>query len=489
MTYKAEKGLKMREELIFRHSVSGKKGYSLPCEDLDDVEKSLPDEYSRKSLSLPELSEPEVFRHYTRLSTLNFSIDHNFYPLGSCTMKYNPKINEQVARLPEFAAVHPETPLEEVQGTLRIMYDMQEMLAEIGGFADVTLAPAAGAHGEYVGLSIIRKYFDMKGESSRDKMIIPDSAHGTNPASCTLNGFEAVILPSDNRGQIDPNELRKIVDNRTAGIMLTNPNTLGVFETDILEITEIIHNAGGLVYGDGANMNALLGVARPGAMGIDVLHYNLHKTFSTPHGGGGPGSGPVAVCEELTPYLPEPHVRKDNGFYNFYRPEKTIGKIGTFHGNVGVVIKACAYILELGREHISDVAKDAVLSANYMKSCLKDVFNIRYPENTMHEAVFDDSKLPGGVSTMDLAKALLDRGFHAPTVYFPLIVEGAIMIEPTETESRETMDAFIEAMKDIAKKAETDPESIKSAPVNTVFSRPDETEAARNPILTFKNIS
>jgi len=485
MSYPGITDLKLKEETLFERSRPGRIGYSLPKDDTENVEDVLPEELVRKDLDLPELSEVDVVRHYTRLSTYNFSIDHGFYPLGSCTMKYNPKINEVIARMSSFSNLHPEAPLEDAQGTLRMMYEMQEMLSEIGGFAATTLNPSAGAQGEYVGLGIIRNYFKKRGETQRKKIIIPDSAHGTNPASSALNGFEVIVMKSNEKGKVCVDRLKEILNDEVAGIMLTNPNTLGVFESDILEITKAVHDAGALVYGDGANMNAILGVARPGDMGIDVLHYNLHKTFSTPHGGGGPGAGPVGVCEKLVKFLPDPFVAMKDGQYTFVNSDSSMGRIRSFYGNVGVTLRAYVYLLELGKEHIGKVGENAVLNANYIKACLKDHFNIQYDEDTLHEVVFDDSRLPNHVTTMDLAKALIDRGYHPPTVYFPIIVHGAIMIEPTETESKETLDSFAEAMIDIAKKAQTDPESILNAPLKTAISRPDETIAARKPILKY----
>ncbi len=486
MSYPGIKDLKLKEEVIFERSRKGRKAYSFPKENLENVENSLPKELLRENLELPELSEVDVVRHFTRLSTYNYSVDHGFYPLGSCTMKYNPKINEEIARIPEFANLHPETPETFSQGTLQMMYETQKMLAEIGGFAKTTLNPSAGAHGEYTGLGIIRTYFKEKGETKRKKIIIPDSAHGTNPASCTLNGFDVVVLKSNEFGKISLNELKEHLSEETAGLMLTIPNTLGVFETDILEITKMVHDAGGLVYGDGANMNALMGKTRPGDMGIDVMHFNLHKSFSTPHGGGGPGSGPVAVCEKLVDYLPAPLVEKDGEIYKFISPENTMGRIRSFYGNIGVVLKAYSYLLELGKENIAQVAENAVLNANYIKSQLKDFYHIQYPNDTLHEVVFDDSEMPNHVTTLDIAKSLIDRGYHPPTIYFPLIVHGALMVEPTETESKETIDEFIEAMKDIANEAKENSDFVKSAPNSTFISRPDETKAARFPILTNK---
>ncbi len=485
MSYPGMTDLKLKEQTVFERSRTGRKGYSLPFEELDSAEKILPEELMRKELDLPELSEIDVVRHYTRLSTYNFSIDLGFYPLGSCTMKYNPKINEKMARLNGFAGLHPEAPLDTAQGTLRLMYEMQQMLNEIGGYAATTLNPSAGAHGEYVGLGIIRSYFKKKGDTKRKKIIIPDSAHGTNPASCTLNGFDVVLLESNAEGKVCVDCLKNMLDDEVAGIMLTNPNTLGVFESDILEITKAVHDAGALVYGDGANMNAILGIARPGDMGIDVLHYNLHKTFSTPHGGGGPGAGPVGVCEKLVDFLPDPYVVKEGDFYKFVNFPDTMGRIRSFYGNMGITLRAFVYLLEYGSDHISEIAENAVLNANYIKACLKDIYHLKYKSDTLHEVVFDDSTLENGITTMDIAKALIDRGFHPPTVYFPLIVQGAIMIEPTETESKETLDSFIEAMKDIFETAKTDPENILKAPLNTAVSRPDETLAARKPVLKY----
>jgi len=488
MTYSSNaiSDIKFREEVIFERSRRGRIAFSLPQEDLADAENLLPPDLRRETLPLPELSEVDVVRHYTRLSTYNFSIDHTFYPLGSCTMKYNPKINEKVARLSAFTDLHPETPSARAQGTLRMMYELQAMLAEIGGFAAVSLAPAAGAHGEYAGLGIIRTYFQKKGDLKRKKVIIPDSAHGTNPASCTLNGFETVELTSGPDGKVPLASLKEMLTDEVAALMLTNPNTLGVFETDICAITKACHDAGALVYGDGANLNALIGIARPGDMGIDVMHFNLHKTFSTPHGGGGPGAGPVGVAKHLVDFLPTPFVLKNGDYYEVAAPRETMGRVRSFFGNVGIMLRAYVYLRELGHEHIATVAEHAVLNANYIKAKLRGTYNIKYPNDTLHEVVFDDSKLPNHVTTMDVAKALIDRGYHPPTVYFPLIVHGALMVEPTETESKETLDGFIAAMKDIAEKAAQDPQSILSAPAKSHIKRPDETQAARKPILTHK---
>ncbi|MGI6394980.1 MAG: aminomethyl-transferring glycine dehydrogenase subunit GcvPB [bacterium] len=485
MSYPGMRDLKLKEDVLFERSRVGREGYSLPVEELKKASSILPKELLRTELDLPEISEVDVARHFTRLSTYNFSIDHGFYPLGSCTMKFNPKINEKMARIPSFANLHPETPIEYSQGTLKMMYEMQQMLSEIGGFATTTLNPSAGAHGEYVGLGMIRNYFKKKGDTKRKKIIIPDSAHGTNPASCTLNDFDVVVLESNSEGKVCLTRLKEILNDEVAGIMLTNPNTLGVFESDIVEITKAVHDAGGLVYGDGANMNALLGVARPGDMGIDVLHYNLHKTFSTPHGGGGPGSGPVGACEKLVEFLPTPHVILKDGKYCFAEAENSMGMVRSFYGNMAVTLRAYVYILEMGRNYIPEIAKNAVLNANYIKACLKDTYHLKYKSDTLHEVVFDDTGMANNITTMDIAKALIDRGYHPPTVYFPLIVPGAIMIEPTETESKETLDSFIGAMIDIFEVAKTDPESILKAPLNTAISRPDEAVAARKPILKY----
>ena len=485
MKYPGITDLKLAEGLIFERSHAGRQAYSLPEENLDGMVDVIPQNMRRNApLPLPEVSEGDVVRHYTRLSTYNFSIDHGFYPLGSCTMKYNPKINEEIARIPAFSQLHPETPVHLSQGALKVMYDMQNMLSEIGGFFTTTLNPAAGAHGEYVGIGVIRKYFDEIGDTNRKSIIIPDSAHGTNPASTTLHGYDVIMLESDEHGKISLDTLREKLDDTVAGIMLTNPNTLGVFESDICEITKMVHDAGALVYGDGANMNALLGVSRPGDMGIDVMHYNLHKTFSTPHGGGGPGSGPVGVVEKLAPYLPNPFVVKKDDTYLFESSDRSMGMIRSFYGNFGVVLRAYAYILEYGNEHLREIAENAVLNANYIKAMLKDHYNVAYEGDTLHEVVFNDKDMPNHVTTLDIAKALIDRGFHPPTIYFPLIVHGALMVEPTETESKETMDAFINAMIDIREQAETNPENILNAPLKTRVARPDETLAARKPVLT-----
>ncbi len=484
MRYPGIKDLKLAEGSIYDRSKPGRKGYSLPLENLENAENLIPEEMRRKELDLPEVSELDAVRHYTRLSTYNFGLDGGFYPLGSCTMKYNPKINEKVARLKGFTNLHPETPEKYAQGTLKLMYELQNMLAEIGGFAGTTLNPAAGAHGEYTGIGIIKAYHESRKDFKRTKVIIPDSAHGTNPASCAMHGYDVVVLKSNEKGKVCLSALKELLNDEIAAMMLTNPNTLGVFESEICEITKLVHDAGALVYGDGANMNAILGVARPGDMGIDVLHYNLHKTFSTPHGGGGPGSGPVCVVEKLTKFLPNPVVVKNGENYIFNENNESMGMVRSFYGNVGVCLKAYTYIREMGKEHIREIAENAVLNANYIKASLSDIYNVEYPEGTLHETVFDDSKMPNDVTTLDIAKALIDRGYHPPTIYFPLIVHGAIMVEPTENESKDDIDAFIFAMREIYEKSINDPENIKNAPLVTSVSRPDETTAARKPILT-----
>ena len=469
-------------QLIFDKSKPGRVAVDLP--ELDVPKKDiLPEEYLRETNNLPELSEVDVTRHFTELSKKNFGVDNGFYPLGSCTMKYNPKINEDCAKLDGFANIHP---YQDAQGALQLMYELNEYLCEITGMDKFTLQPAAGAHGELTGLMMIKKYFEDRGEK-RTKIITPDSSHGTNPASASIAGFEAIEIKSKD-GLVDLEELKKILDNSTAAIMLTNPNTLGLFETDILKITRLMHDNGSLVYCDGANMNALMGVARPGDMGFDVLHLNLHKTFSTPHGCGGPGSGPVGVKKELIDFLPVPTIGKKGKKYNLNYNSKTIGKIHSFYGNFGVMVKAYTYIRAIGADHIREIGENAVLNANYLREKLKQYYNLPYNRVCKHEFVLDDSKMPNGVTTSDIAKRLLDYGFHPPTVYFPLIAHGAIMIEPTETESKETLDQFAEAMIKIKKEAEANPEIVKTAPHTMPVKRLDAVKAARNPDLKFKFI-
>ncbi|MBW8011002.1 MAG: glycine dehydrogenase subunit 2 [Chloroflexi bacterium] len=475
----------MVEPLIYDLSSLGRRGVRFPEPDVPHTD--LPEKFLRKELPLPEVSEPEVIRHFTRLSQLNHGVDTGFYPLGSCTMKYNPKINEQAARLPGFAHVHPLQPLETVQGSLILMHLLQEFLKEIGGFAGVTLQPAAGAHGELTGVSIIREYLHSIGETQRNKILIPDSAHGTNPATSSMSGMQVVELPSDERGNVDLEALRAECDQNLAGLMLTNPNTLGLFEEQTLEVIELVHEAGGLVYGDGANMNALLGIVRPGDLGFDVLHYNLHKTFSTPHGGGGPGSGPVGVAEHLVDFLPGPIVgiidqgADDNPpLYGFLQPQKSIGRVKSFHGHFGIFVRAFTYILMHGASGLREVSEGAVLNANYLMSQLKDIYHLPFDRVCMHEFVFE-GRWPDApdIHAFDIAKRLMDFGFHPPTYYFPLIVKEALMIEPTETETLETLDAFVDAMRQIAEEAHTDPEILLTAPHNTPFARLDEVQAAK----------
>ena len=451
--------MKYYDKLILELSQSGRTGFSLR-EAHSEVQ--LPENLKRKTaLNLPEVSEPDVVRHYTNLSQMNFGVDTGFYPLGSCTMKYNPKINEELAHIPEFTGAHPLMHSEGLEEVYRLA---DKYLAAITGMSHFTFQPCAGAHGELTGLMLMRAYHESRGDEKRKRIIVPDSAHGTNPASAAMCGLDVVVVKSGENGLVDVESLKPLLGDDLAGIMLTNPNTLGLFERDIKEIASLVHECGGLLYYDGANMNPLLGVVRPGDMGFDIMHLNLHKTFSTPHGGGGPGSGPVGVNEKLAGLLP------------------TIRTSG-FHGNTGVIIKALAYILSLGREHIRLAGKLATLNANYIKESLRDSYLLPIDSVCKHEFVFDGLREPNGVTTLDVAKRLLDYGFHAPTIYFPLLFHQTIMIEPTETESKETMDGFIEVMEKIACEAKEDPELLKTAPHNTPVSRPDETLAARRPIL------
>lgn len=473
-------------KLLFEKSSPGRVGFSLPEPDIPvkPAGDLLPGEYLRNQPpELPELGEPDVIRHYTNLSQMNHGVDTGFYPLGSCTMKYNPRINEDAARLPGFAYLHPLQPDATVQGTLKLMHTMEQFLCAISGMAAFTFQPAAGAHGEFTGLSLIRAYHEFGGNGDRNVIIIPDSAHGTNPASVAMAGYVTKEVKSDSRGGIDLEHLKEIADEKTAGLMLTNPNTLGLFDENILEIADIIHTAGGLLYYDGANANAIMGISRPGDMGFDIVHFNLHKTFSTPHGGGGPGSGPVGVVEKLSPFLPVPRVDFDEkSYYLNYDLPHSIGKIHSFHGNFGVVVKAYAYILSMGAEGLRQASEDAVLNANYMMQKLEKAFDLPYDRTCMHEFVLSGSRQKAfGVRTLDMAKRLLDFGFHPPTIYFPLIVEEAMMFEPTETESKETLDTFIQVMLDIAREAEEDPDVLHEAPHTTPVRRLDETLAARKP--------
>ncbi len=478
--------------LIFEISRSGGHGYSLPGCDvpLKPLDQLLPEPLRRSAApGLPELSETEVIRHFTGLSTRNFGVDTGFYPLGSCTMKYNPKVNEEAASLPGFSCLHPCQSEETVQGALELLYNMEQGLNELTGMDRFTLQPAAGAHGELTGLMIIQAYHRSRGDHKRTKVLIPLSAHGTNPATVSMAGYEVVQIPCDERGLVDLEALKAAVGDTTSALMLTNPSTLGLFEEEIIEMAKTVHEAGGLLYYDGANMNAIMGYTRPGDMGFDVVHLNIHKTFSTPHGGGGPGGGPVGVRERLMPYLPVPLVDKKGGTYCFnYNLPESIGKVHAFYGNFGVVIKAYTYMRMLGAEGLKQVSGDAVLNANYLMNLLKKTYYLPYDRTCKHEFVLSARpEKKKGAGAGDIAKALLDRGFHPPTVYFPLIVEEALMVEPTETESKETLDAFARTMEEIALAINEDAGTIAHGPYNTVVGRLDEVRAARSPVLRWQN--
>ncbi|MFZ7945373.1 MULTISPECIES: aminomethyl-transferring glycine dehydrogenase subunit GcvPB [Bacillaceae] len=479
------------QALIFEASTPGRIGYSLPEMDVPEVDVSslLPNEYLRsEEAELPEVSELDIMRHYTALSKRNHGLDSGFYPLGSCTMKYNPKINENVARFNGFAHVHPLQDESSVQGALGLLYDLQEHLIEITGMDEVTLQSAAGAHGEWTGLMMIRAYHEANGDLNRTKVIVPDSAHGTNPASATIAGFETVTVKSTDKGLVDLEDLKRVVGDDTAALMLTNPNTLGLFEEHILEIADIVHDAGGKVYYDGANLNAVLSKARPGDMGFDVVHLNLHKTFTGPHGGGGPGSGPVGVKADLIPYLPKPIIAKrgEEFILDYDRPQ-SIGRVKPFYGNFGINVRAYTYIRSMGPDGLKAVTEYAVLNANYMMRRLAEHYDLPFDKHCKHEFVLSGKRQKKlGVRTLDIAKRLLDFGYHPPTIYFPLNVEECIMIEPTETESKETLDSFIDIMIQIAKEAEENPEVVQEAPHTTVVGRLDETMAARKPILKYQ---
>ena len=479
----------MAEPLIYDLSVPGRPGVTLPASDVPAA--GLPKGLVRQDLPLPELSELDVVRHFVRLSQLNHSIDTAFYPLGSCTMKYNPKVNEDAARLPGFAFSHPLQDPETAQGNLALMYSLQEWLCEIGGFAGISLQPAAGAHGELTGILIIRAYHTARGDAKRTKILIPNSAHGTNPATTAMSGLEVVELPSDERGNVDLAALRAVCDDTVAGLMLTNPNTLGLFEEHVQEVVDQIHACGGLVYGDGANMNALLGVVRPGDLGIDVMHYNLHKTFSTPHGGGGPGSGPVGVCEKLVDFLPGPIVEvieagdeDEAPLFGLVMPDQSIGRVKAFHGHFGMLVRAYTYIRMQGKAGMRAISDHAVLNANYLRVRLRGTYHIPYDRICMHEFVAEGrwAEAPD-IRALDVAKRLMDFGFHPPTNYFPLIVHEALMIEPTESESKQVLDAFAEVMLKIAEEARTNPDVLHSAPHVTPVGRLDEVKAAKDLVL------
>lgn len=479
--------------LIFERSREGRYAYSLPQSDIktDSVERILDDKFIRKNKAeFPEVAELDLVRHYTELSNKNFGVDSGFYPLGSCTMKYNPKINEKVARISGFAESHPLQEEEQIQGSLEIIYSLQEELKEITGMDEVTLQPAAGAHGEWTALMIFKAYHIKNGEGHRNEVIVPDSAHGTNPASASFAGFKSVTVKSNERGEVDIEDLKRVVNENTAAIMLTNPNTLGIFEKNIMEIREIVHEAGGLLYYDGANLNAIMDKVRPGDMGFDAVHLNLHKTFTGPHGGGGPGSGPVGVKKELASYLPKPMVIKDGDTFKYDNDiENSIGRVKSFYGNFGIYLRAYTYIRTMGAQGLKEVSEAAVLNANYIKARLKDRYEIPYEQYCKHEFVLSGSKQKEyGVRTLDMAKRLLDFGVHPPTIYFPLNVEEGMMIEPTETESKETLDYFIDAMLQIADEVESNPDNVLEAPHTTIIDRLDETTAARKPILKFEDL-
>ncbi|HPW52993.1 MAG TPA: aminomethyl-transferring glycine dehydrogenase subunit GcvPB [Erysipelotrichaceae bacterium] len=474
-------------KLLFEISSKGRKLDLIPpC---DTEEYSFNDELLRKEkLRLPEVSEVDLSRHYTALAKQAHGVNDGFYPLGSCTMKYNPSLNETVAGDKNFTNIHPLQPAETIQGCLEVLYQAKELLCEITGMDDMSFQPAAGAHGEYAGLILIKKYHQDRNDHKRVNIIVPDSAHGTNPASATMVGFKVINIPSNENGGVDIEKLKAAVGEDTAGLMLTNPNTLGLFDPNILEITRIVHDAGGLCYYDGANLNAVMGRVRPGDMGFDCIHLNLHKTFSTPHGGGGPGSGPVGCKNILKDFLPALEVAKNSGGYYFYQPEKTMGQVRSFYGNFLVVVKALTYIKSLGKEGIPEASGNAVLNANYLMNRLKDYYDVAYDTICMHEFVLSLGRMKRehGISAMDIAKGCLDYGIHPPTMYFPLIVPEALMLEPTETESRETLDQAADIFIELFKTALKDPEKLHNAPLSCYITRPNETEAARNPILTYQ---
>ncbi len=485
---------KIIEPTIFELSSPGRTGATFPNPDVPTAK--LPQDLLRSDLPLPELAEVDVMRHYMRLSTFNYSVDGGYYPLGSCTMKYNPKINEDTARLPGFAFTHPLQPIETVQGNLALMYTLQEWLREIAGFAAVTLQPAAGAHGELTGVLIMRAYHKSRGGTKRVKMLVPDSAHGTNPASSGVAGLEIMQIPSDARGNVDLAALKSACDETVVGLMLTNPNTLGLFDEHVEEVIKIVHDCGGLVYGDGANLNALLGIVRPGDLGFDLMHFNLHKTFSTPHGGGGPGSGPVGVAEKLSEFLPSPIVGivekgddEQPPLFGYLSPKQTIGRVKAFNGHFGMFVRAFTYIAMHGPDGLRQIAEYAVLNANYLLARLRKTYHVPYDRICMHEFVAEGRVEGTDVRALDIAKRLMDYNFHPPTNYFPLIVHEALMIEPTETENKQTLDAFADALIKIADEAKTTPDLLHEAPHalagagKTPFGRMDEVKAARELVL------
>ena len=482
--------------LIFELSKPGRKGYSLPKNELSDYSiAQLPENLLRQEApALPEVDELTVVRHYTNMSNNNFGVDTGFYPLGSCTMKYNPKIDEEMAAHPQFTALHPLQNVETVQGALAAYYQLQRSLSEIAGMAEFTLNPFAGAHGELTGLMVIRRYHESRGDAKRTKIIVPDSAHGTNPASAAVCGLDVVEVKSKPDGRVDVEDLKPLLDDTIAGMMMTNPNTLGLFENNIAEIAKLVHDCGGLMYYDGANLNPMLGKCRPGDIGFDVMHINLHKTFSTPHGGGGPGSGPIGVCEGLEQFLPNPRVTcefDEDGMvdYKIEMGEESLGCISGFLGNFGVMMRALAYIVTLGSDNLKWVGPLATLNANYIKESLKDCYELPIEGVCKHEFVFDGLKDKStGVTTLDVAKRLLDYGYHAPTIYFPLLFHQALMIEPTESESKETLDGFIAVMRKIAQEAAENPELVKTAPHSTPVHRLDDTKAALKQIVTWNEL-
>lgn len=482
--------------LIFELSKPGRKGYSLPKNELSDYSiAQLPENLLRQEApALPEVDELTVVRHYTNMSNNNFGVDTGFYPLGSCTMKYNPKINEEMAAHPQFTALHPLQNVETVQGALAAYYQLQRSLSEIAGMAEFTLNPFAGAHGELTGLMVIRRYHESRGDAKRTKIIVPDSAHGTNPASAAVCGLDVVEVKSKPDGRVDVEDLKPLLDDTIAGMMMTNPNTLGLFENNIAEIAKLVHDCGGLMYYDGANLNPMLGKCRPGDIGFDVMHINLHKTFSTPHGGGGPGSGPIGVREGLEQFLPNPRVTcefDEDGMvdYKIEMGEESLGCISGFLGNFGVMMRALAYIVTLGSDNLKWVGPLATLNANYIKESLKDCYELPIKGVCKHEFVFDGLKDKStGVTTLDVAKRLLDYGYHAPTIYFPLLFHQALMIEPTESESKETLDGFIAVMRKIAQEAAENPELVKTAPHSTPVHRLDDTKAALKQIVTWNEL-
>ena len=476
------------DKLIFEISKAGRRGYSLPKSEFKNYK--FPSNLLRaEEAMLPEVSELEAVRHYTNVSFKNFGVEKGFYPLGSCTMKYNPKLNQDIANMSGFN-LHPYQPLESVQGILEIYYETQKILSELSGLDTYTLNPYAGAHGELVGLMIMKKYHEDRNDSKRNIIIIPDSAHGTNPASAIVAGFETLEVLSNTDGTVNIDSLKEMLNDEIAGIMLTNPNTIGMFEKDICEISKLVHDAGGLLYYDGANLNPILGLARPGDMGFDIMHINLHKTFSTPHGGGGPGSGPVGVVEHLVKYLPSPVVKKVDGKFIIEDSNDTsIGQISHFYGNIGVVIKAYTYLLSVGKENMADIGRLSVLNANYIKESLKDDYLLPIEGLCKHEFVFDGLiDKSAHVTTLDVAKRLLDYDVHPPTIYFPLVFKEALMIEPPETESKDTIDEFITIMRKVAEEARTNPDLVKGAPYNTIVKRLDEAKAARKPIVKYRDL-